>query len=210
MNGDPIVLAYATRDLKVLEAVVGLTPGREVVIQAGGSLGVWPKYLAHAFARVYTFEPDPELFRCLVHNAPEPNIYRYQAALGEAPAFVGLSRARRDASGRASHAGLTHTVGAGAVPTLRLDDFGFPACDLLYLDTEGSELAILKGATATIARCRPVIAVEINKNLTAVGLTPADVIDFLNRLGYVSLADYGSDRVFSPKDWPAGAWPGLS
>lgn len=204
-RGSSLALGYAFRDLECLEHVIALTPGRSVAVQAGGNLGIWPKRLAQYFAAVYTFEPDGELFEALTQNAQERNIFKFQAALGASSQFVGLSRARRDGSGRPTHEGLTHIEGDGPIPTLRVDDFGFPVCDLLYLDTEGTELAILKGAAQTIARCRPVLAVEINKSLEYLGLTAQDVRAYIYSLGYVGAKVFRSDEVFIPEEWRGAA-----
>jgi len=201
-HGDPVGLRYAMRDLDVLDRVVMLTPARRVAVQAGGHLGVWPKFLAQAFEAVYTFEPDPESFLFLTLNAPERNVFRYQAALGAGPAFVSLSHERRDGSHWPSHSGLTHVAGAGTIPTLRIDDFQFPVCDLVYLDLEGGELAALRGGVNTITRCRPILAIEINKSLDAVGVTADEVRSFIAALGYDRAHVFRSDEVFIPRGQP--------
>lgn len=198
--GGQVALKYAVRDLPNLEQVIALTPRCRLCVQAGGNLGVWPKRLAQAFETVITFEPAAENFAALCQNAPEPNIVKIQAAIGAQAGLVGLSRVRRDGKPH-SHEGITHIDGPGSVPVLRLDDLGLPVCDLLYLDIEGYELYALQGAAATIARCRPVIATEINKSAAFFGLTPEDVQAEVIRHGYREQAVYGRDHVFVPQEW---------
>lgn len=193
-------LRYAERDLPILEKVIGMTPGRTACVQAGGNLGVWPKRLAKDFATVYTFEPAADAFAELCRRAHEPNVVKLQAALGETAGLVGLSRERRDGK-RNNHVGITHVSGAGAVPLLRMDDLNLPVVDLLYLDVEGFELYALRGAVETLARCRPVVAVEINRGIEFAGASAAELRSFLGAMHFREVAQLKSDVVFTPMEW---------
>lgn len=200
-QGSREALAWNRRDLPVLDAVVARTRGRTAVVQAGGHLGVFPKRLAKSFGTVYTFEPSPDLFPLLVQNAPERNIVKFQAALGESRRLVGLSSARRDGSGKPSHEGLTHVHGDGVIPTLRIDDLNLPVCDLIQLDLEGWELYALRGAVDTIRRCRPLLALEVNKNAAFCGIQPDFLRDSVKALGYRHVDTLQSDEVYEPAEW---------
>ena len=59
---------------------------RSVAVQAGGCMGMYPRLLSDMFNAVYTFEPDPLNFHCLVANCQRDNIVKMNAALGERPA----------------------------------------------------------------------------------------------------------------------------
>lgn len=197
-QGSPSALKYSRRGLKSVQAVLPYVQGRTAVVQAGANLGVFPKALARVFETVYTFEPAPDLFAMLMHNAPEPNIVKLQAAVGDVLSLVGMSRQRRD--GKAdNHEGITHVSGAGTLPTLRIDDLNLPVCDLLYLDVEGYELFALWGASETIRRCQPVIAVEINKGIEFVGHTGDDVRQCARRYGYRLVGAHQSDEFYAPE-----------
>lgn len=199
-KGSAEALKWTRRDLPLLDQIVARVPEKRVAVQAGGNLGVYPKRLAESFARVYTFEPADDLFRMMCENAPERNISRFQAALGDRHVFVDVSRVRRDGKPNA-HEGITHISGDGAIPTLRVDDFEFPVCDLMQLDLEGWELYALRGAIATMGICRPVIAVEINKSCRYVGVEPDDVRNFILAQGYKFVDRLSSDEVFVPLEW---------
>jgi FkbM family methyltransferase len=209
-QGSAAGLRLLKRDLPGLEVVLQYVPGRRVAVQAGGNLGLFPKRLAQAFQTVYTFEPDPEWFQMLLHNAPEPNIIAEQAALTADGRPVALSRARRDDhTDNGNHEGLTHIVGPGRIPSRRLDSLDLRACDLLCLDVEGYELPVLQGALGTLARCRPVLCLELNKNLRHVGLTEDFVVRFLHAQGYHRLvlppkeqAALYSDQIFIHQERP--------
>lgn len=129
----------------------------ETAVQAGGNTGVWPKKFAEHFRVVYTFEPDPDNFHCLVNNCPEPNIIKLQAAVGDRSHPVGLKYVH----GRRNMGAVAVDVdNDGLYPVLRIDDLALSRCDLIQLDIEGYEPVALRGARDTIARFRPVIMVE--------------------------------------------------
>ncbi len=50
-----------------------------------------------------------------------------------------------------------------AVPTRRLDDYKLDAVGFIKIDVEGHELAVLRGASATIQRCHPSMLIEIEE-----------------------------------------------
>jgi FkbM family methyltransferase len=124
-----------------------------VAVQAGGNCGIWPAAMGQRFGRVYSFEPDPVNFRCLAANAPAENIFKFNAALGDAHGGVALEL-------RPDNVGAHQVAGPGPIPVMRIDDLELDACDLIYLDIEGFELIALAGAIFTIRRHRPVVVVE--------------------------------------------------
>lgn len=202
-RGSAAGLKWNRKEIPVLEEVLGMVSGRRAAVQAGGNLGVFPKYLAAHFETVYAFEPEPELFEMMSRNAPERNIVKLQAALGVERQLVGMSRVRRQKDGGDSHEGITHVSGEGVVPTLRVDDLGLQACDLLYLDIEGYELYALRGAAETIKRCRPLIACEINKSLAQMGsISAEDVRSWFRIHDYDFVKRIRSDEVFVPRERP--------
>lgn len=200
MIGSAACIKWGFRDLENLDSTLPLFSGRKLAVQAGGNIGLFAKRLAEEFETVVTFEPDTDLFRALKINAPESNIVAHQKALGDKTGGVSLSAERRDNSGRAAHEGLTHVSGSGTIPMVRLDDYKYPCLDLLYLDIEGYELKALRGAGETIARCRPVIGVEINRNIEFYGDSAADLRGMLSDLEYLCVLKRNSDEIFMPKE----------
>ena len=198
MKGSAACLKWSFRDLLNLERTLGFVKRRDVVVQAGGNLGLFPKRLAESFRHVLSFEPDPQLYAWAKHNAPEQNVKLVRAAIGNSHDGVELSQRRRDASGRPTHEGLTHVSGAGNIRQVMSDDYDLPACDLIYLDIEGYELNALKGGIETIKKHRPVIAVEINRNINYYGTTPDGLRSWICGLGYRFVFSMNSDEVFQP------------
>lgn len=200
MHGSTACLKWSFKDLHGLDEALALVKGRDIVVQAGGNLGLFPKRLAEEFRRVITFEPDPQLFEILRHNAPEKNIEAIQAALGDSHDPVAVSSHRRDNTGKPDHEGLTHVCGPGDIPQTRLDDMNLERCDLIYLDIEGYEWNALRGALETIQRCRPVLVIEINKNCVFAGYTKQDFRAWITALGYRFVKRVNSDDVFVPEE----------
>lgn len=161
------------------------------VIQAGGHVGVWPRYLAERFSRVYTFEPEMLNFQALNMNCPEQNIYRLQAALGydRTPIKIVVHPA---------NIGGNHVSGPGRVPCLRIDDLALSDVDLIVLDIEGSELDAIRGAVETIKRTHPVIQLEIRGHIEKYNRGSSEVLrDLLMGMGYVKRAEVSKDEVWA-------------
>lgn len=160
----------------------------DVVIQAGGNLGLYPRLLANRFKMVYTFEPDPLNFHCLVNNCQMDNIVKINAALGARNSFCHVMRNHR------SNVGM-HRVEenfAGSIPMLSIDSLNFETVDMICLDTEGYEEQIISGALETICKFNPVITAE-NKN-------GSNVWPMLENIGYIIIDESVSDTVFAIKE----------
>ena len=57
--------------------------------------------------------------------------------------------------------------------------------NLIKIDVEGAEVALLKGAEQTIRRFRPILMIEVNPaTLQRSGSTARDVIEAIGRHGY--------------------------
>ena len=59
-----------------------------------------------------------------------------------------------------ANCGAYFVAGDGPIPMLRIDDLGLQSCGLICLDIEGYEMKALRGAQATIRRCRPAVVIE--------------------------------------------------
>lgn len=197
MLGSSACLKWGFRDLRHLDMVLKRIPGRDLAVQAGGNLGLFPKRLAEEFKIVHAFEPSAPLFNAMKHNAPEPNIIAHHAALGFDRDPVSVVCKRRDNSGRAVHEGLTHIGSSpGDVKQIRIDDLNLEACDLIYLDIEGWELNALRGAAETVDKFRPAISVEINRNIAYYGKTASDVRRWFYDHQYARVLTMDSDELF--------------
>ena len=162
----------------------------DVVVQAGGNCGLYPMLFSQYFTRVYTFEPDPLNFHCLVNNCQVPNIFKFNAALGE------MNKLLHIYNGNEGNVGC-HTVGDDPIryttaqpfiPTMTIDQLALDHCDLIQLDCEGYEPNIIVGAMNTIERFKPVISLETTNGETEM---------ILKQFGYHAKLTVGSDKIFA-------------
>ncbi len=159
----------------------------DVCIQAGGAYGLYPRLLSDRFKMVYTFEPTPLSFYCLVQNCQKDNIVKTQAALGEKPDLIQV------VVNNEFDAGLNMvTCSASAtIPQLTIDSFGYKEVDLIALDTEQYEANILRGAEKTIDKFRPVIIIEC-------GARRQETKDILASYRYTHVDSSIADDIFIP------------
>jgi len=124
-------------------------------VDAGAHVGLWTLPLSRMFAKVHAFEPVLEHQECFVKNTEGLGVQLYPCALGEWPGRVAFS----------APAGLNCDAridmnGNGDIEMRRLDDFELAHVDYLKVDCNGYELHALRGAQATLQRCRPCVVVE--------------------------------------------------
>lgn len=164
----------------------------DVAVQAGGNCGVWPVALSKKFKSVYTFEPDPTNFFCLGINTPQPNIFKFNAALGDNRGCVDMALYEHNT-------GAHYVAGPGPIPVLRIDDLGLSSCGLIYLDVEGYEFDALRGGLNTIKTFRPVIGIEDKGMSDKFGYKKGDIEHWLvNVYNYQVVSRPRRDVIFAP------------
>jgi FkbM family methyltransferase len=140
-------------------------PTDAVVVDGGAHIGVLTVLLASLCreGKVYAFEPGPGSRGHLVDNVEAnhlDNVVVEDAALYDADGEIVF--AFNDAYPAGSHVDAQ----GRSVRSVRLDSWararGIDRLDLVKLDVEGSELAVLAGAQETLGRFRPVAIVECN------------------------------------------------
>jgi FkbM family methyltransferase len=176
-----------------LPELLALVPRRRVVVQAGGNGGIWVRELAAKFERVYTYEPDPINFRCLVHNCPFPNVVFTNGAVGDRADFLKMKH-------HPGNPGAAQVEAGEIIPVHRIDSLNLDACNLLQLDIEGFEHEGLRGAERTILRHKPVICLEMQKvDLAAqYGSSNELITAWLAERGYKLHMRMHMDNVFVP------------
>lgn len=158
---------------------------KRVIVQAGGACGMYPRLFSQLFNTVYTFEPDPLNFHCLVNNCQADNVIKINAALGDCHKMIELERPAP------TNVGM-HKVApqkTGIIPQLMIDDLELPCCDMIQLDVESYEIHVLHGAKNTIEKHRPVISCE-NGN--------KEIESFLGSFGYRIIGVTHMDTCYIP------------
>lgn len=186
------------RRSKVIEVAMAYIPKerRRTVIQAGGHQGVWPVTLAGLFDHVYSWEPMPSNWECLVKNTEKiDNITITQGCLGDEVGEVLLE----DKSNKNTGASFINPKGTESAKLFRLDDYTFPApIDAMFLDVEGYELRILLGGHVHIHNDRPAVLVIEENGLQKRRFDIAEdaVQKYLKQFGYVFAERWEEDAIY--------------
>src|SRR6266536_3305425 len=145
-----------------------LQPGM-VVVDAGANIGTHTLAFARAVAPggvVYAFEPQRIVYQTLVANVALnslTNVVCQQRALGAEPGRLLVPPIDYTATSNFGGVELGAWQTGEPVEVVRIDDLELAACHLIKVDVEGMERAVLEGASATIARCQPLLYVEADR-----------------------------------------------
>lgn len=161
-----------------------------VFLDVGANVGLYTLALAatRPDLTVVAFEPVPRVFEALRRNVALnglSNVRLSAAAVsdrtGTQPLFVPAGGVPVEAT---LLSGLRANTSRIEVPTVTIDraveQYGLPGVDLVKVDVEGCELAVLRGTAATIAAHTPTFVCEI---LHGVG-TGAEIALHMSALGY--------------------------
>ncbi len=144
------------KQLKDIKASFPWVRKFDCAIQAGGNVGIWPIELSKHFKNIWTFEPDPINWDCLVRNLDikYPNIHAYNSALTLDGHDTSMSIWPKNCG-----ANFIDAKGKIRVGGTRLDDWDFEP-DLIILDIEGYEALALEGAKKILESHHPVLHLE--------------------------------------------------
>ncbi len=154
---------FSPNEARLLEQIA--RPGMTVV-EVGANIGAHTVAIARACqpGTVYAFEPQRRVFQVLCANLALndiENVVALQQACGAEAGEVVVPPLNYRAPGNFGGISMLPPTSVGErVPLVRLDDLRLPACGLIKVDVEGFEAEVLKGATDTIARTRPLLYVE--------------------------------------------------
>ena len=178
------------------------------VVDIGANVGYFTLLSARlvgAIGRVYAFEPDVNNVQELQNNIalnPFSNVKVFQVALSD---YNGRSKLFTSSMECARHSLIESKEhdGSELVDVYKLDDLIPKTIPVHFLksDTEGNELAVLRGATETINRNdRIKLLIEVNGE--ALKLQNVQVVDLYNYLTvnlymkYLYLVDDYKDNIF--------------
>jgi len=167
-----------------------------IVYDVGANCGFYTLRAAAAGARVIAVEPTPSTFAALERNITRNgfgDVIALQVALGDRVGTTVLTLfsssgnntavARRPES--VAHLQVQGTV---EVEATTIDDLtntrGLPPPDILKIDTEGNDFAVLRGGLETLRKARPVIFTEYAEESRDAGYSLDDLRDLLVWLDY--------------------------
>lgn len=157
--------------------------------------------------RGWAFEPHSAvcevLKRNITLNGMEGRFVAFQKALSHFPGRRILKSPRNDKDSGLSCIGQPNysPYKEQYVDVARLDDIvaatGLDAVDIINIDTEGSELFVLIGATETINKHKPDILLKVNwANLNQLDVYINNLADYLELLGYKGQWIGAEDMIF--------------
>lgn len=142
---------------RFLRAVLQHVPRRGLALDVGAHIGLWTRALAMQFKYVVAFEPVIENYVCLTLNSDYVNVRRENVALGASTRTCSMVIPARGNSG----CWYAQPV-EGPTAMRTLDSYTFHDVDLIKLDVEGLEGAVLAGGKETIFQGLPTIVFEEN------------------------------------------------
>lgn len=167
---------------RLLEQLI--RPGMTVV-EVGANMGTHSVSMARACAPApfYAFEPQPRIFQVLCANLALndiANAFAYPEGLGEAEGRAVVPLVDYGRQGNFGGLELQPEGAVGIQVRIRsLDSFELPSCGLIKIDVEGFEPQVLRGARQTIARCRPLLYVENDRQAQQ-----QEIISLIAGMGY--------------------------
>lgn len=177
---------------RVLQSFLDCDGGARRLLNIGANVGTSARFIASSkkYVRIDCFEPDPENFAFLRMNAMDnPALVLHNEALGAEKGELFLNLNPRSV-GRHSFK-TDFGCGAMKVPVRRIDDYLGPdeAFDI-FMDVEGWEIEVLRGASASLRNCR-LCGMEWNGHLHDHGDKLA-MIEIMKAAGFTSITDLNS------------------
>lgn len=188
---------YENDDLFYLESLIKSRKlGGGVCLDVGANIGNHALFFSDFFQQVHAFEPAQTPFNLLKINAAlKNNIYCYQIGLSDNCATLKLSTPIDNIGmGSLSLTATTTTttiVTDVNVKTLdSIESLQKIKIEIMKVDVEGHELAVITGASQTIKKNKPIILFEQQAEEFELGTSK--VIEKLRSYGYTNFYCYSS------------------
>jgi FkbM family methyltransferase len=167
------------------EALADLVEGGDTVLDVGANIGYVTLLVADRVGpagSVLAVEPEPTNYRLLSESVRRNGfdwVDLRRVALSDAP---GRGSLNVHPSNKGKHSLLGNGTGTSvAVDVTTLDELDVPDVDLVKVDVEGAEPAVIRGGRDTLRDARPIVVTEFNTGWLA---EPEAYLSQLDDLGY--------------------------
>lgn len=168
---------------------LNLKTASKTILNIGANVGTTAKMLQASgkYETIKCFEPDPENFRALRVNCGEfSSIEIYNTAIGSKNETLRLNLSKKIV-GKHSFK-VNFSQGSIEVPVATLDKYLSPDETFdIYLDVEGWEIEVLKGAESILKNCQ-ICALEWNEHLHDPS-EKSDMFDIVRQAGFTGFFD---------------------
>jgi FkbM family methyltransferase len=178
-----------------------LKPG-DVVVEAGANIGSHTLHMSKivgATGSIYAFEPQRPVFQLLCANMAlnaVSNVHARQQGMGATPDVMWVTPPPVGAY--ANFGGIAlKAEGRERVDIVTIDSLALERLDLIKIDVEGMEEAVLRGGADTIKRLRPKLYLENDPGEDLE--KSASLIRYVRELGY--RAWWHLPALFSPENF---------
>jgi FkbM family methyltransferase len=197
---DRNILIFGTYDADLHQAIENLVRPGMVCLDVGANLGEVALHVARRVGpggQVHAFEPAPPIYERLRlhvgHNHLQDVVHTHPIALSDqtGPCTIAFPGADQDNQGLGSIVNLGPKSGAAraTASAMTLDDFvaehGLTRLDLMKVDIQGGEPALLRGGRRTFAELGPDLLMEVSpEDLRAAGSDSRELCRMLDEYGY--------------------------
>lgn len=209
------ILVNRTWEASTTQELMRRLPAGGTFVDVGAHIGWYTLKAAKVVGpkgRVIAVEPNRETLLQLRQNIAASGVGSIvtvaPVACSDSETTLTFYAAGRQNTGKSSLSAANASGGSDIpasylVRARRLDDIvketAVSRVDEIKIDVEGAELLVLKGATGTLDRHRPVVAVEVNDSLLkTMGSSAAELIAFLHSHRYESAGRYEENMIFLP------------
>lgn len=157
-------------------------------LNVGANMGYYTHLLSQYSNQVFAFEPQERMCSLIRKSDNLSNIKLYQAAANDQNVRVSINIANGSPL-----LGYVCNTPEGEIDSFPVDELRLLKLDIVIIDVEGFEVAVLRGMIGTIGKYQPrLFMIEIcDDYLKRNGHSFSDVMSFMEGWGYVSYSIFG-------------------
>jgi len=191
------------RELDIVKRYLARYPSsNNICIDVGGHIGTTSLPYSRMFSRVIAFEPNMKSYNFFCENIQLNNCKNIQLFNKGVYNKTANCKVVKHGDNSGCYYIKECDKDESSIEVIRLDDLEYESpVDFIKIDTEGSELYVLEGASEIISRYKPLIQVETNEcSSKYFGYNKSNIYEFLYSRGYKAFDDDGNNPLFYCKE----------